>query len=219
MAKDILWFHALIWEALLLASDMTLPKTVFAHGFFTIDGQKMSKSLGNVIDPSDLIAEYGVDGARYLLVTSFQFGKDGDISLARFKEKFNSDLANGIGNLTSRIAKLAEKLSANPADVEISRAAASDREQMANFFNINKPDEALRFVWTKIAALDQKMALDKPWEIEDESALGATLKPYIEGLITIGALLQPFMPETSQKILDIFTAKKITKPEPLFLRK
>ena len=102
MAKDILWFHALIWEALLLALDKELPKVIFAHGFFSIDGQKMSKSLVNIIDPLELVNSYGTDGVRYLLLTSFAFGNDGDISLSKFNEKYNSDLANGIGNLVSR---------------------------------------------------------------------------------------------------------------------
>ncbi len=219
MAKDILWFHALVWEGLLLAHDLELPKTVFAHGFFTIDGQKMSKSLGNVINPVDIVTEYGVDGARYLLASAFQFGSDGDISLARFKEKFNSDLANGIGNLVSRIAKLAEKLEVNPADIERARLLATQDETILRHFESHRPDEALRYVWSKIAVLDARMATDKPWEIADTGTLSQTLTSYIESLITIGTLLRPFLPETSEKILSIFTAQKITKPEPLFLRK
>jgi len=217
MAKDILWFHALVWEGLLLANDLALPKAVFAHGFFTVEGQKMSKSLGNVIDPLDLIAEYGKEGARYLLITSFQFGKDGDISLDRFREKYNSDLANGIGNLVSRIAKIAEKLEHNPVNVE--KTLLVKDEKIADFFTLNKPDEALRYVWSKIAILDQKMAQDKPWEIKSIEELEKTLKVYIEGLIIIGAQLKPFLPETSARILDIFTKDKIFKPDPLFLRK
>lgn len=217
MAKDILWFHALIWEGLLIANDLPLPRAVFAHGFFTIDGQKMSKSLGNVIDPLDLVTEYGTEGVRYLLLTSFQFGKDGDISLARFKEKFNSDLANGIGNLVSRIAKISERLDTNPADIEVSRTYKDSK--IAAYFEENRPDEAIRHIWTRIATLDQNMATDKPWEIESNEELSVVLKDYIEGLIIIGTHLSPFMPETSKKILDIFMQKKIVKPEPLFLRK
>jgi len=217
MAKDILWFHALVWEGLLIANDLELPKQVFAHGFFTIDGQKMSKSLGNVIDPVDLVNEYGTDGARYLLITSFQFGKDGDISLSRFKEKYNNDLANGIGNLVSRIAKLSEKLPHNPA--EIDKALSFKDDTLAGYFESHRPDEALRHVWSKITILDQKMAQDKPWEIADVSELSKILKDYIEGLIEIGQLLKPFLPETSKRILDIFTKESISKPEPIFIRK
>ena len=217
MAKDILWFHALVWEALLLANDLALPKAVFAHGFFTIDGQKMSKSLGNVIDPMDLIAEYGLDGARYLLITSFQFGKDGDISLSRFKEKYNSDLANGIGNLVSRIAKLAEKLEKNPADVQ--KILSQRDPEIQNYFEAHKPDDAVRYIWAKISILDQKIANDKPWEIKTMDTLSEVLKFYIEGLISIGVLLQPFLPDTAAKIISIFTETKIIKQEPLFLRK
>jgi methionyl-tRNA synthetase len=244
MAKDILWFHALIWEGLLLASGLPLPKAIFAHGFFTIDGQKMSKSLGNVINPLDLVKEYGVDATRYLLLTSFQFGKDGDISLARFKEKYNSDLANGIGNLVSRVAKLAEKLTQNPInpstpfdstleagpstqlaritktnDIDSLGVRRSEYLDIQEFFEAHKPDEALRFVWSKINALDQKLAVEKPWEIKDEAQLSSALKPHIEELINIGFALRPFMPDTSAKILDIFTKDKIVKGEGLFGRK
>ncbi len=217
MAKDILWFHALVWEGLLIANDLELPKAVFAHGFFTIDGQKMSKSLGNVIDPMDLIKEYGTDAVRYLLITSFQFGKDGDISLSRFRDKYNNDLANGIGNLVSRIAKLSEKLPHNPAEIE--KTMSIKDAKIAEYFDSHKPDEALRYIWSKITVLDQKMAQDKPWETESIAELSATLKEYIEGLIVIGLLLKPFLPETSQRILDIFTKDIISKPEPLFIRK
>lgn len=219
MAKDILWFHALVWEGLLIANDLELPKEIFAHGFFTIDGQKMSKSLGNVIDPLDLISEYGVDGARYLLIASFQFGQDGDISLPRFREKYNNDLANGIGNLVSRVARLSEKLKENPADIEKILSVSSRNEKIENLFKSHKPDDALRYIWSKISVLDQEIANDKPWEIESVTDLTILLKKYIEGLLEIGVLLRPFLPTTSDKILGIFSKNKIIKPEPLFIRK
>lgn len=215
MAKDILWFHALIWEGLLLGNNLPLPKQVLAHGFFTIDGQKMSKSLGNIIDPVDLVSEYGVDATRYLLITSFQFGKDGDISLSRFKEKYNSDLANGLGNLVSRIAKLAEELSENP--VKEIPDYSTDKEAIENLFRTHRPDEALRHVWQKIAQLDEHIARDKPWEKKD--SLDSVLKPYIEAVLVIGVLLKPFMPETSKLVIDTFSSRTIQKPEALFVRK
>lgn len=218
MAKDILWFHSVIWEGMLIAGNLSLPKNIFAHGFFTSNGQKMSKTLGNVIDPIDLVTEYGVDATRYLLVTAFQFGQDGDISLSRFKEKYNSDLANGIGNLVARVSKLAEKLTGNPTDFK-KFSQKESLEKIEKYFTEFHPDDALRFVWSKINTLDKKIAEEKPWEEESIENLGKLLKTYIENLIEIGYLLKPFMPETSVKILEIFTQSKISKPEALFLRK
>lgn len=109
MSKDILRVHATIWPAMLLSLDLSLPKEIFIHGFFMIDGQKMSKSLGNVIAPADLVKRYGVDGARYLLMSATPFGHDGDIGYEKFDEKYNADLANGLGNLVARTLSMTEK--------------------------------------------------------------------------------------------------------------
>ena len=109
MAQDIIKFHAVYWPAILMALDLELPRAQFVHGFFTINGQKMSKSLGNIINPLDLVATYGSDVTRYLLLSQFSFGSEADVLAERFKEKYNADLANGLGNLVSRVANMLEK--------------------------------------------------------------------------------------------------------------
>ncbi|MHB9155148.1 MAG: class I tRNA ligase family protein, partial [Endomicrobiales bacterium] len=109
MAKDILWFHSVIWAAMLLAAHLPPPRRIFSHGFFTIDGQKMSKTIGNVIRPGDLVKRFGVDASRYLLLSLFPFGTDGDISWTALTERYNTDLANNLGNLASRTITMAEK--------------------------------------------------------------------------------------------------------------
>ncbi len=109
MSKDIMRVHATIWPAMLLSLELLLPKQIFVHGFFLVDGQKMSKSLGNVIRPEQMVQKYGVDGARYLLMSATSFGHDGDIGWKKFDEKYNADLANGLGNLVARTLSMTEK--------------------------------------------------------------------------------------------------------------
>lgn len=215
MAKDILWFHGLIWEAILIALDMELPRIIFAHGFFTIDGKKMSKSLGNIIDPIELADTYGVDGLRYLLLTAFAFGNDGDISMEKFDVKYNADLANGLGNLVSRVAKLAENF-----DLEsLQKVDTKDLdEKFGKTLLIDGPKDALSVIWAEIKTLDKALDTDEPWKLE-EDALNDVLKGYISKLKWVAKSLAPFMPETAKKIEKVFGGKQVVKPESLFRRR
>lgn len=214
MAKDILWFHALVWESLLLSNKIELPKAVFAHGFFTVDSQKMSKTLGNIIDPVDLVKEYGSDATRYLLISSFSFGNDGDISLEKFKEKYNSDLANGIGNLVSRVAKLCETSGFDNTNIPSNKFLT----EVAKFMEQYRPDEAIKCVWKRIADFDRKISEDKPWQLE-LAELKAKLQLYVGEILSIASDLEPFLPKTSVAITKIFSQNKIRKPNSVFPRK
>lgn len=223
MAKDILWFHAVIWEALLIAADMNLPKTIFAHGFFTINGQKMSKSLGNVITPQELVNRYGVDGARYLLISAVAFGTDGDISLESFDQKYNADLANGLGNLVSRVAKLCE-------DVNIEQSPNLDRLITEIHFDgltrktlyadaIEKYDfnTALTLVWDQIKVTDQYINDMEPWK-KNGQQLKDIMQVCVDSIKIISTKIKPFLPETVEKIAKIFGSPVIKSGEALFPR-
>jgi methionyl-tRNA synthetase len=160
MAKDILWFHAAIWPALLLAGNRETPKTVFAHGFFTIDGQKMSKTLGNVIDPNELVEQYGTDATRYFLLSAVPFGSDGDLAASRFAEVYQSDLANGLGNLLNRTVTLMGR-----AEISPNSNSAAQIEGVSEAIEQLKLDLGLKLIWEAIKAGNQYLESRKPWEL------------------------------------------------------
>ncbi|MBI2017578.1 methionine--tRNA ligase [Candidatus Daviesbacteria bacterium] len=211
VGRDIVWFHSIIWPAMLLAINERLPKEIFGHGFFTIDGQKMSKTIGNVIHPDDLVEKYGVDGTRYVLLAAFPFGEDGDFSWDLFDRLYNADLANGLGNLVARVAKLCEQnnitATAGP-DVW-----CADLEKFMGEFKFN---EAIAVIWTLITEADQKVNLEKPWELAGEKAK-VVLEDLVKRIQAIGFNLQPFLPQTSEKILKQFSGE-IKSGKPLFPR-
>lgn len=217
LAKDILWFHAVIWEALLMAAGLDLPKVIATHGFFTIDGQKMSKSLGNVIDPNDLVKEFGVDATRYLLMSQLPFATDGDVSLARFKERYNSDLANGLGNTFSRLTNMAEKYGSD-VQGEALRDLASNVQKEIEKFSF---DGALAEIVGALREIDRQIDISKPWIMatgDKASEVPHLVGNWVIGLRQVAAQLEPFMPETSQKITQALAVDHIIKAEPLFPR-
>ncbi len=213
VGKDILWFHAIIWPAMLLAVNEKLPKEIFAHGFFTIDGKKMSKTIGNVIHPDDLINKYGVDGTRYVLLAAFPFGEDGDVSWETFDRLFNADLANGLGNLVARVAKLCQTQNVIASEAKQSQDFDPNMTKFLKEFKFN---EALNHIWGEISEADKKVNEEKPWELSSEK-----VKPILEDLVKrikhIGFNLQPFLPETAEKILKQFSVEIKSAP-PLFPR-
>ncbi len=218
IGKDILRFHAVIWPAMLLSAGYELPKKIFAHGFFTIDGSKISKSLGNSIDPVKIAEEYGTDSLRYFLFHEFPFGNDGDFSFDRLKEVYNSDLANGLGNLVSRVAKLAETL-------ELDGGIFPEKPLLDSTFRIHLDKleflEALGYIWEKVRGADKTLEITKPWELiksDREKAISVT-ENLVRQVVEIQELLLPFLPETAEKIREQFGAGKITSREPLFPRK
>lgn len=217
IGKEILWFHAVIWEAMLLSTSISLPKEVFAHSFYMIDGQKMSKSLGNVISPQELIDKFGVDGTRYLIASSFPYEKDSDVGWERFVEKYNADLANGLGNLISRVSKLCENKNYFPKIS--SRTVIPYLLENSNYYNHMEKLElnlVLEEIWREIKNMDLLISTKRPWEKSDEEAK-ITLNDAIRNILNIGYALEPFLPETAKKIEKIFRGGEKLEA-PLFPR-
>jgi len=213
IGKGITRFHAIYWPAFLLSAGLKLPKTLFVHEYFTVNGQKMSKTLGNVIDPIELIQKYGTDPLRYYFLAKFSPFNDGDFSEEKFKEFYNADLANGIGNLVARIAKLIEIYKPTCGTNEIKEFSPGVKVFLETFeFN-----EALKIIWENIKGRDKYLELKKPWE---KSGLHQQVRwnELIDGVRQIAYDLQPFLPQTSEKILAQFKGPTITSQPPLFPR-
>jgi methionyl-tRNA synthetase len=223
MAKDIIKFHCALWPAMLLSAGLPLPRKVFAHGYLTINGQKMSKTLGNVLNPIDLAQRYGLDTLRYFLMREITFGEDGDFSETRLKERYQGDLANGLGNLTARVLTMAEKYCEGRVPEEgstlLDRVEPSKEiwlQWQAHLENLAF-DKALTAIWEFITCLDVMINEEKPWEMAKTAPekLPATLYTLLEGLRHIGVMLIPFMPETSEKIFLQLGVMEETKKTPL----
>jgi len=211
IGKGIIRFHAVYWIAMLASSGIKLPQTEFVHGYITLEGEKISKSLGNVVDPFDVVNDFGADVVRYYLLREIPSYGDGDFSLRRLKEIYNGELANGLGNLVARVAKLAEKAKVSIPD-NLGVISGGVRKNLEIF----RFDLALDSIFNKISELDGQINKEKPWEKEGVELKGI-IEPIASDVTQIGYDLSPFMPETSEKILKQFSGK-ITSGEALFPR-
>ena len=219
IAKDIVKFHAIFWPALLLAVGLKPPKKIFVHGFFTVNGQKMSKTLGNIIDPIYLADKYGTDALRYFLLREISFGQDGDFSIKRFEERYNADLANGLGNLVSRVLTLSGKAEPIKSAVgQLTREIKPTQERYQKAMEEIKFHEALESAWRLISFCDEYIEKNKPWQlIETEpKKFKQIISELLIALKEIAFLLEPFMPATSEKILS--QVRQNEKTDVLFPR-
>ncbi|MDP2632637.1 MAG: methionine--tRNA ligase [Candidatus Curtissbacteria bacterium] len=212
IGKGIIRFHAVYWPAMLASAGLPLPNCEFVHGYITVDGQKISKSLGNTIDPFDLVEKYGVEAVRFYLLREIPAWGDGDFSLTRFRELYNGELANGLGNLVARVARLASdtSLSLPPKKNFTFKKVVADN--LGNF----RFDHALIGLWEDVSVLDKRINEEKPWELEG-TELKKSITPIAQEIREIAFNLGPFLPQTSQKIMDQFTGK-ISAEKPLFPR-
>ena len=213
IGKGISRFHAIYWPAMLESAGLSLPKEIFIHGYITINGKKISKSLGNVVDPKKLTEEYGVDAVRYYLLREIPAYSDGDFSIQRFKEVYNADLANGLGNLIARVAKLCERSSFEFKDYKTELS-----EEYKKDLNSFKFDSVIKSIWEEIRGLDRYLDKKAPWKIKEEKELKTVLQEAIDNIRQIAYELQPFLPETSSKIKEQFKEPKIKSEKSLFPR-
>ena len=218
IGKGINRFHTVYWPAMLLSVGLPVPTEVFVHGYLTINGQKISKSLGNVIDPLMQVEQFGVDPVRYFLLRGISPVEDGDYSETRFQEVYNADLANNLGNLARRVETIGAKAGHVPQPADVADAPEGYHAAMEDYrFN-----DALATLWAVATDLNQRIEAVKPWELQkagETAALGAFLDEMIVGLRLIGHWLAPFLPDTAARLCEMFEGgKAIERSDPLFPR-
>ena len=228
IGKDILRFHAAIWPGMLIAAGLPLPKSIFAYGFITVEGQKMSKTLGNIIDPAELVEKYGTDAVRYYLLREISTYEDGDYGSKKFEKRYNADLANGIGNLVARVAALGERIMpvkfSFEKDIEDSVKKEcgrifADYEKSISEIKLN---ESLASAWELVSIADKYINEKKPWAVKDAEEFKKIIANSCYLIGVINNLISPFIPLTAEKISEQISysesAFKIKKGETLFPR-
>lgn len=198
VGKEINWFHSVIWPAILFSAGIKPPEKVFSHGWWTVDGQKMSKTLGNIVNPVEVCKKYSVDSFRYFVLRQIPFGSDGDYSENSLKEKINGELAADLGNLVYRVLSLAEKF----------KGKIKGSSELFGKLRLQKIDEhmekleinsAIEEIWEFIRATNKYVNETGPWKLEGEK-LANVLCNLLESVRVIAILISPFLPETAEKI-------------------
>ena len=218
IGKDVWKFHAIYWPALLLSAGLPLPDKIVVHGFVTAEGRKIGKSLGNAVDPFACIETFGADAVRYYLLRAIPPYDDGDFSLTRLRQLYHADLANGLGNLVSRLTALCERASLGRFEAPDSPRAPRD---YGTAFERCAFDQAAAALWRTIADVSRRIEAVKPWELlksRDHNALHEHLYRWLTELHRLAYWLAPLLPSTSSTILDILRQVPLQASQPLFPR-
>jgi len=213
--KDQIRQQAAMWQAMLMSAGLPPSKQILIHGFINVGGQKMSKSLGNVVDPTAIVDEYGADALRYYLARHIHPFEDSDFTMEKFKEAYNAHLANGLGNLAARVMKLAETHLFKPVKIEF----VPYPEEFTQALERYGVQTAADYVWGRIQALDQKINVTEPFKVikVDKEKAKILIEELVRELAFIDEMLEPLLPATSKKIITAIMSNK--KPENLFPRK
>ena len=208
--KDNAWFHTVIWPAILKSANLSLPKSTFNHGFLTFNGEKISKSLGNVISPKTLVEKYSADSVRYFVLRHFPFGVDGNFDEKALVNRHNNELADKLGNLVSRVSTLAEKygITKTKSSLDIKKTESVVSKHMENY----QLDKALNEIFSHLDKTNEYVQRKKPWETKDKKVL----YELVQAIRDVSPLLSPFIPETAEKIQAVFKTDKIKKAPILF---
>jgi methionyl-tRNA synthetase len=219
IAKDILRFHAIYWPALLMAAEIELPKRIFVHGYLLMEGEKMSKSLGNVLDPFAVIDRFGADALRFYLLREVRFGQDGSVSSASFEQRYESELANEFGNLASRtLAMLARYRAGTAPAVEVDPALAPDFADLSGrvsaLVDRAQLTLALDEIWQRVRRLNRYVEEQAPWRLAAEDSGGSRLDQVLctlaEGLRVVTVLLWPYVPASAERLLAALGAPDLS---------
>lgn len=246
IGKNIVRFHAIYWPAMLLSAGVKLPTEIVVHGFLTIDGEKMSKSLGNVIDPNEVVDQFGADAMRYYLLREVSPGGDGDFSIRRLIERYNNDLANDLGNLVNRTVSMINRYrdgvvpaagESTELEEKLQATLSSAEERSTALFNAYEPQQAINTIWEAVTAANTYVEQAAPWVVARqardgeegaEQRLDTVLATLASTVGRIGWLLQPVIPTACRKIADqlgvnslaepVAAGGQVAKPQPIFPR-
>jgi methionyl-tRNA synthetase len=219
IAKDILRFHAVYWPALLMAAGLELPKRIFVHGYLLMEGEKMSKSLGNVLDPFEAIDRFGSDALRFYLMRDVSFGQDGSVSTTAFEQRYESELANEYGNLASRVVAMIHRYRDGVVpdcvlDDGLAAGVEATVRQAQELIDRIELTQALEAIWSQVRRLNRYVEEQAPWQLakqpEAQAQLDRVLGSLLDGLRRVSVLLHPYLPEATSKLLAALGSEDVS---------
>jgi len=214
VGKDILRFHAILWPAILIGLGLPLPKVLVSHGMVLSNGQKMSKSIGNVIDPVEVLDKHGVDAFRYFFLRHIDTFADSDFTWEKFEDAYNNELANDLGNLVQRLATLAHKNNIVAGEKNI--VLDENYKSLMDNYEFSK---AFDYAWEKVNGLNRQIDEEKPWSLAKNGEiekLNTVMGDLVQGILEVNEMLKPFLPNATSRIAEVFGGEIMPPETPLF---